>query len=90
LCCAAQKKTGSSTVGLNNFDDMLHPVSEYVELCQLEGPVAVTFSCGATIRSTVFMFAIRETFIGCTSFMYVTMLVTVNWRCHHRNLFTHL
>ena len=46
LHCAAQKKTGSSTVGLNNFDEMLQPVSEYVELCQLQGSVAVTFTCG--------------------------------------------
>ena len=41
-----RKKTGSSTMGLNNFDEMLHPVSEYVELCQLEGSVAVTVTGG--------------------------------------------
>jgi len=35
LCCP--KKTGPSAVGLNNFDEILHPFSEYVELCHLEG-----------------------------------------------------
>jgi hypothetical protein len=42
MCCT--EKTGSSAVGLNNFGEMLQPVSEYVELCQPEWSVAVTLT----------------------------------------------
>ena len=84
--CCLQKKTGSSTVGFNNFDEMLHPVTECVELCQLEVTVAHH-------QIIVFVFAVRGTIRGCTrchtSFMYEIMLGTVNWRCHQRQLFTH-
>ena len=46
LLCAALKKIGLSTVGLNSFNEILHPVIEFAELSHLEVLVAVTFTGG--------------------------------------------
>lgn len=73
---------------------MLHLVSDCVQLCQFEGSVTTTVTDGVPSDCCAHIGWVREAVRGgirCpTSFMYVMVLVNVNWRCHQRQLFIYL
>jgi hypothetical protein len=79
-----KKQTESSGVGVNNFDEMLHAVSECVELCRLEGPVATTVTGDVLSDYCVHVHCQGN------NQRYATVLITVCLRCNQRKLFMHL